>query len=116
MTRSQEVDAYIAALPMDRQGPMKKLREILTATAPDADEVIAYKMPALRLKDRFFMSYDAFKDHYSLFPSTGTMSAQLGDEIAPHVKGKGTLQFKADEPLPEALIRRVVEIRLEEFR
>jgi uncharacterized protein YdhG (YjbR/CyaY superfamily) len=116
MTGSEEVEAYIAALPKDRQGPMKTIRKIVANAAPDADEVIAYKMPALRLKDRFFMSYDAFKGHYSLFPSTDAMIQELGDAITPHVKGKGTLQFRADEPLPEKLIRRVVEIRLREFR
>ena len=95
---------------------MERLRTIITAAAPDADEGIAYKMPALRVNGRFFMSYDAFKDHYSIFPMTYTMNLELGDEIAPYAKGKGTLQFKASEPIPEDLIRRIVQIRVKEVR
>jgi uncharacterized protein YdhG (YjbR/CyaY superfamily) len=85
------------------------------ATAPRAVEIIAYKMPALRLNGAFFMSYDAYKGHYSLFPYTDRMERVLGDEIAPHRAGKGTLRFKAGEPLPLDLIRRIVEVRLEDF-
>ena len=112
--RSKEVDAYLAQLPEDRRGPMAELREIVTAAAPQAEEAISYKMPALRLGGKFFMSYDAYKNHTSLFPWTDRMAAELGDEIKPYLAGKGTLQFKRSEPLPTELIRRIVEIRLRE--
>jgi uncharacterized protein YdhG (YjbR/CyaY superfamily) len=109
------VDAYIAALPEERRGAMNELRRLLVAGAPRAAETIAYNMPALRLNGAFFMSYDAFKNHYSLFPATQLMEAELGEKIAPYVAGKGTLRFKAIEPLPADLIRRIVEIRLKDF-
>ena len=109
------VDEYICALPEDRRGPMAEIRRALVSAAPKAAETIAYKMPALRMNGAFFMSYDAYKRHYSLFPATDRMEQQLGDEIAPYLAGKGTLRFKADEPLPVELIRRVVEIRLQDF-
>ncbi len=115
MSGSTEVDEYLAALPDERRRVMQQLREILVGGAPDAEEAISYKMPALRMNDRFFMSYDAYKSHYSLFPYTDTMEKELGDAIQPYLSGKGTLRFKADEPLPADLIRRIVEIRRREF-
>jgi uncharacterized protein YdhG (YjbR/CyaY superfamily) len=115
VTGSKEVDEYLAALPEERRRVMQQLRDILVNGAPEADEAISYKMPALRWKDRFFMSYDAFKSHYSLFPSTEVMEKELGDEIQPYLSGKGTLRFTADAPLPADLIRRIVEIRRREF-
>lgn len=42
--------------------------------------------------------------------------AELGDEIAPYLAGKGTIRFHASEPLPLDLIRRIVEIRVREHR
>ena len=113
---TRAVDEYIAALPEDRRVPMSELRQVLVSTAPLAAETIAYKMPALRLGGAFFMSYDAYKNHYSLFPATQRMEETLRDEIAPYVAGTGTLRFKAADPLPLDLIRRLVEIRLEDFR
>lgn len=116
MSGSAEVDAYLAALPDEQRAAMEQLREIVTTAAPEAAEAIAYKMPALRLDGRFFMSYDSYKRHFSLFPSTDAMTELLGDELTPYLSGKGTLRFNADEPLPADLIRRIVEIRLAEFR
>jgi uncharacterized protein YdhG (YjbR/CyaY superfamily) len=109
------VDAYIDDLPADRQEPMRQLRATIRAAAPDADEVITYRMPGFKAGSAFLVSYDAFKAHYSLFPSDDVIIAELGDEVMPHVKGRGTLQFRADEPLPLDLIRRIVEIRVREL-
>jgi len=39
---------------------------------------------------------------------------RLGSEVAPHLKGRGTLRFPVDAPLPLELVDRVVRIRLEE--
>jgi uncharacterized protein YdhG (YjbR/CyaY superfamily) len=109
------VDAYIKGLAADRQEPMRQLRETIRAAAPDADEVITYKMPGFKAGTAFLVSYDAFKAHYSLFPADDVIIAELGDEVLPHVKGRGTLQFPADRPLPLDLIRRIVEIRVREL-
>ena len=115
MTGKTDVDEYLAALPDVRRSQMQELRQILVAGAPEAEEAISYKMPALRMNGRFFMSYDAFKAHYSLFPSTEVMEKELGDELTPYLSGKGTLRFAAHKPLPADLIRRIVEIRRREF-
>jgi uncharacterized protein YdhG (YjbR/CyaY superfamily) len=109
---SPEVDAYIAALADDRRGPMTDLRETIRAAAPEAVEVITYKMPGFNAHGSFLVSYDAFKQHYSLFPWNDEMVEELGDEIQPYVKGRGTLQFPASKPLPLDLIRRIIEIRV----
>ena len=109
-----QVDAYIDGLPEARREPMRQLREAIRAAAPDAEEVITYRMPGFRAHGTFLVSYDAFKAHYSLFPASQAVIDGLGDEVAPHVKGRGTLQFAAAKPLPLDLIRRIVEIRVRE--
>ena len=58
------------------------------------------------------LSYAAFKDHCSLFPGTGRMQEELGDEIAPYMSGKGTIRFTVDAPLPPELVEKVVRSRL----
>jgi uncharacterized protein YdhG (YjbR/CyaY superfamily) len=116
MSGKDEVDAHIARLDEPKRSVMNQLRELMTSSVPDATEVIAYKMPSLRLGGRYFMSYEAFRDHYSVFPGTYLMTMELGDEIEPYMKGKGTLQFSAKEPLPVDLIRKVIQTRLRDFR
>lgn len=114
MPKHTSVDDYLAALPDDRRTPMQQLRETVHAAAPDAVEVITYNMPGFTVDGRFFVSYDAFKKHYSLFPASQAVIDGLGDEVTPHIAGRGTLRFAADHPLPLDLIARIIAIRLRE--
>lgn len=108
------VAQHLAALDPERRRVMEMLRRAVREAAPDAVEVIAYNMPALRQAGRFLLSYEAYRNHYSLFPWTDRMADELGDELSPYQHGKGTLQFAAGSPLPLDLIRRLVTIRLQE--
>ena len=109
------VDDYMVTLPDDRRAVMEQLRHTIRAAAPDATEAIAYNMPAFRLGGRFFMSYEAFKQHYSLFPWSDAMVAELGDALQPYAVGKGTIRFPVDAPIPLDLVTRIVAIRRREF-
>lgn len=95
---------------------MVDLRRAVTEAAPEAMETIAYNMPALRLDGKFLVSYQAFKNHYSLFPWSDHMAAQLGDALRPYMHGKGTVRFPADQPIPMDLVRKIVRIRIDEVR
>jgi uncharacterized protein YdhG (YjbR/CyaY superfamily) len=115
MAKYATVDEYMATLPNERRAVMEQLRATIRAAAPQATEAISYNMPAFRLDGHFFVSYDAYKRHYSLFPWTDAMVSELGDAIRPYAVGKGTLRFPADQPIPLDLVRRIIEIRLREF-
>lgn len=110
------IDEYLATKPPERRERLEQLRQAVRAAAPDADEAISYNMPAFRLDGRFFVSFDAYKRHDSLFPASAAVVDGLADEIRPYLAGRGTIQFKADRPLPLDLVRRIVEIRVAEHR
>jgi uncharacterized protein YdhG (YjbR/CyaY superfamily) len=114
MTEPANVDEYLATLAEDRRGPMKALREAIRAAAPDATEVITYKMPGFKSHGQFLVSYDAFKNHYSLFPASDAVVVGLGEALTPYLAGKGTIRFPASRPIPLDLVRRIVEIRVAE--
>lgn len=111
---SAEVGAYLEALPDERRAAMQQIRDAIRRGAPEAEEAISYRMPAFRLGGRFFMSYDAFARHYSVFPASPAVIDRLGAEIAPHVAGKGTLRFDAATAIPVALVERIARIRVAE--
>jgi uncharacterized protein YdhG (YjbR/CyaY superfamily) len=96
---------------------MEEIRRAIKAvvTEDDATETIAYKMPAFRSPDgRFLVSYDAFKNHYSLFPASDAVVSELGDRLTPYLAGKGTIRFPAIRPIPADLITEIARIRLVE--
>jgi uncharacterized protein YdhG (YjbR/CyaY superfamily) len=112
---AETIDDYLAELPDERRAAMEQLRQTLKAAAPEATETIAYKMPALRSHGgQFLVSYDAYKHHYSLFPASGAVVDALGKELTPYLAGKGTIRFPADEPIPTALVTKIVKVRLRE--
>lgn len=115
MAKYETVDAYLSTLPDGRRTVMEELRRTIQAAAPEATEAISYNMPAFRMNGAFFVSYEAFSRHYSVFPWTDAMLDELGDEVRPYAVGKGTLRFAADAPIPLDLVRRIIEIRLRDF-
>jgi uncharacterized protein YdhG (YjbR/CyaY superfamily) len=112
MAAPTTIDEYLATLTPEQRTGVEAMRRAVTAAAPEAIESIAYAMPALRSHgDRFLVSYAAFKKHYSLFPASEGVETQLAGQIEPYLTGKGTISFKASEPLPLDLIGRIVRIR-----
>jgi uncharacterized protein YdhG (YjbR/CyaY superfamily) len=114
MPTPTSVEDYLAALPEEPRAALGKLRRTIRAAAPQATERISYAMPAFEQNGRFLVSYAAFKDHCSLYPASTAVMETLGDELEPYFSGKGTLRFRADEPIPAALVRKIVRVRLEE--
>jgi uncharacterized protein YdhG (YjbR/CyaY superfamily) len=116
MPRFADVAGYLASLPKERRSRVERIRVLAVAAAPEATEVIAYDMPALRLDGRFLVSWAAFKAHDSLFPASDVVVQELGDDIRPYLAGRGTIRFPADQPLPEDVVTRVVRTRVTELR
>ena len=114
MATPTSVEDYLAALPEEQRATLEKLRTTIKAAAPEATETISYQMPAFKQGGRFLVSYAAFKDHCSLYPASYAVMETLGDELRPFLSGKGTLRFQTDEPIPAALVKKIVKLRLQE--
>ena len=115
MASPSTVEDYLTTLPEDRRIGVNQLRETISAAAPEAIETIAYSMPAFRSHGgQFLVSFASYKAHYSLFPASGAVVEELGQELTPYLAGKGTIRFPADKPLPLATVSKIVKIRLAE--
>jgi uncharacterized protein YdhG (YjbR/CyaY superfamily) len=112
----RNVDDYLAALPETPRAALEKLRKTIKAAAPEATETISYQMPTFKDQGRFLVSFAAFKDHCSLFPASTAVMDALGEDLKPYFSGKGTIRFRADKPLPAALVKKIVRVRIEENR
>jgi uncharacterized protein YdhG (YjbR/CyaY superfamily) len=110
----REVDDYIAGLPEAKQSTMRNVRQWVREAAPDADEVITYKMPGFKISGRFLVSYDAYKNHYSIFPGSDGVARAMGTDIEPFLTGKGTISFTGEKPLTETQVKGIVKARLVE--
>jgi uncharacterized protein YdhG (YjbR/CyaY superfamily) len=55
--------------------------------------------------------FAAFKDHCSLFPGSSVIEAHK-EELKPYKTSKGTIRFTIHNPLPAALVRKLVKARM----
>lgn len=108
------IDEYIAASAPNVRPILRKIRQTVSASAPDAQEVISYRMPAFRLHG-ILVYFAAFKHHIGLFPPVSG-DAKLEKAIAPYKGPKGNLKFPLDQPIPYALIKRIVLLRVKQDR
>jgi uncharacterized protein YdhG (YjbR/CyaY superfamily) len=112
---TDDVHAYLVQIP-DRYRPyLEAIRQIVWSEAPDAEEVIAYGIPTFKLSGNL-VHYAAFKNHMSFFPGSTLHNEAFKDELAGFKVAKGTIQFTPGNPLPEDLVRRIVQMRIEENR
>lgn len=106
------VDEYLARVPEPARTTLEKMRAIIRAAAPkEATEKISYGMPAFYYK-RPLVALGAFKDHCSLFPMGSSALKDIADEIKPYHASKGTLHFPLDKPMPAALVKKIVKLRV----
>ncbi len=106
------VSAYIAAFPPDVQAVLERIRRAARAAAPAAEELISYRVPALR-QGGILIYFAAFKSHIGVFPPVSG-DPELEKELAPWAGPKGNLRFPLDRPFPYGLIARIVRLRVEQ--
>lgn len=111
---SADVDAYFAGVAEPGRTTLQALRETIRSILPDAEEVISYGCPAFRLNGKVVAGYAAFVKHLSYLPHSGSVIAKVPEAKA--YKGTaGSLHFPLDKPLPESLVRKLVEVKRAEI-
>jgi len=111
-TKTQDMDAYIACFPNDIQKILEQVRATIRKAAPDAAEKIKYAIPTLVFKGNL-VHFAAFKNHIGFYAAP-TGHQAFDEELSAYKKGKGSVQFPLDKPMPLDLITKIVKFRVAE--
>ncbi len=109
---AREVDEYLSTVKEPKRDALESLRTTILATLPDAEQVISYRVPAFRIHGETVAGFAAFRDHLSYLPFSGSVLEQLADELDGYTMTKSSLHFTPEHPLPETLVKRLIEVRL----
>ncbi len=109
------IDTYISNYDEVTQNLLKEVRRTILEVTPDAEEVIGYGIPSYRLGGKYMLHFGAAKDHIGLY-ATPDGHAEFESELSRYKRGKGSVQFPLDEPLPLELISRIANFRAEQLR
>ena len=111
--KAETVDDYIRDSPTEVRELLKALRRVIREAAPDAKESISYHMPTYKVGKKPLVYFAAYQRHVSVYPTTERSVAPL-PALAPYRSGRGTLKFPLDRPVPLALVKQFVRLRLKE--
>lgn len=112
MKSYQSIDEYIADFPEDIQHLLNQMRETIQKASPEATEKISYAMPTFDLGGNL-VHFAAFKNHIGFYPASSGIAA-FQEEISGFKNSKGAVQFPMNQPLPLALVKKIVQFRTQE--
>ena len=110
----ESIDEYIAGFPEAVQRVLERVRAVIQAVAPDAQEAIKYRLPTFLLNGNL-VHFGAFKNHIGFYPTPSGIE-KFKDDLSVYESAKGSVQFPLDEPMPLELIAKIVEFRATEAR
>ena len=113
-TKPKTIDEYLAGVHASQRAALESLRRTIRAVAPKAEEYISYGLAAFRLNGRPLVAFGASANHCAFYPMNSTTVEAFQEQLKRFETSKGTIRFQADNPLPAALVRKLVKARIAE--
>jgi uncharacterized protein YdhG (YjbR/CyaY superfamily) len=110
---AKTIDEYLARVSEDQRVALERLRGIIRAAAPQAEECISYRIPTFCLHGAL-VGFGATANHCAFYLLSSSTVADHSRELANYDTSKGTIRFQPDKPLPAALVRKLVKARMRE--
>lgn len=99
-------DAYITEAPEELRPLLDRLRAQLARALPDAEEIIAYKMPGFRIGKSIIAGYAAFSKQCGLYVFPSAIKSHAEDIAAAGLKSTKTgVTFSPTTPIPAGLVQ-----------
>ena len=111
---AKTVDEYLANTPEPARTTLQHIRKVIKSVVPkETTEIISYHIPMFNYHG-MLVGYAAFAKHCSLFPTGSGVIEKFAKDLEGYKTSKGTIQFPSDQPLPDALIKKIVRERVKE--
>ncbi len=114
--KAATIDEYLASVTGERRRTLESLRKTIRSVIPKAEECISYALSAFRLDGVVVAGFCATAKGCSYFPFSGSTLKTLARDVADYEQTSGSLHFEADEPLPPALVRKLIKTRIAETK
>ncbi len=110
---AKDMDTYISAFPKEAQLALETVRSTIKKTIPGLEETISYAIPAFKHSGKNLVYFAGYKKHIGLYPVPTDPKFEK-DFSAYKTSGKGAIQFPLDQPMPTALIVKIVKYMTQE--
>ena len=114
MPKPTTIDHYLEVAPEVGRRLLEQLRALCRDAAPHTAEQLKWGHPAYVHPDGVILfMFSAHKAHAN-FAATPSTRAAFAADLAGYRTGKGTVGLAYDAPLPESLLRRMIQFRIRE--
>jgi uncharacterized protein YdhG (YjbR/CyaY superfamily) len=109
------VDAYLATLPKAEREALGRLRTLIKETIPKVEERISYGTTVMFSIGRDLVGFVAQPRHLSFFTASPKLANAMKDEVSKtHEMSGATIHFSSGNPLPTALVKKILKARVRE--
>lgn len=106
---------YLDTIDGADRAALERIYAVARELVPEAEEGTSYGMPALVYRGKGLVSSLSTKKFLSLYPFSAGVVAEVADDLDGFDTTKGSIHFAADHPLPDAVVRRLIESRRAEI-
>ena len=110
MKKPINIDEYISSFSPEIQKLLEEIRAAIKDTAPEAEEIMSYGLPAFKLNG-MLVWFGAHTNHIGFYPRASAIEV-FKKELSKYKGAKGSVQFPIKEPLPYELIIKIVKYRV----
>lgn len=110
-----EVGTYLSTLDGADREALERVYAIARDVVPEAEEGTSYGMAALLYRGKGLVATVRAKQHLSLYPFSGVVIASVLEAAHGFEATSGSIHYSADHPLPDAVVRQIVEARRAEI-
>lgn len=109
-----DIDHYLLGLSEPQRSTLEEMRRRILSLVPHAEQGISYAVPAFKVEGKTVAGIAAFKNHLSYLPHSGSILPILAEQLTGYTRTKSALHFAVDQPLPPALISKLLDARMRE--
>jgi uncharacterized protein YdhG (YjbR/CyaY superfamily) len=101
------VTEYIEKLVPAEKAFFSHLRQLVYEVVPEAEDSFSYGIPTYKYKGKYMIAFASNKKFLSIYPGAEVISV-FKKELEPFKLSKGTISFTPENPLPDALLRKII--------
>ena len=112
--KPKSIDEYLARVKPEQLAVLERLRQIIHAAAPGAEEYIGYGLAGFKFNGRPLVYFGAWEKHCALYAASPSVQKKFAKELKGFEVSKGTIKFTPEKPLPITLVKKLVKARIAE--
>lgn len=117
MSKSKDVDSYVADAGNEARPTLEELREIIRSAVPEAEEGISYNVPFYKFHGTH-VGFTAFENHATFGIGADALRSEDRETLEEkgYKTGKETIRIRYDQAVPTTEITRLLDAKVGEAK